>query len=238
MLPVLLIRNDRDDTLGIAPAVLAEEGLPVRRLDAFAAAAWPEVGAIGGLMVFGGEMNVDETDQYGFLSFERDLIRRCIALDVPVLGICLGAQLLARAAGARVTPSPVRELGFRPVRITAAGAEDPLLQAFADGDQVFQWHEDMVELPDEATLLALGDDVRVQAFRLGRRAWGVQFHFEIDRQGMEAWLLAAGSGLEAAWQRTAGKVRAELGEYLPAQQRRARQLLTAFGHEVRRAGGL
>ncbi|MDQ6712820.1 MAG: type 1 glutamine amidotransferase [Candidatus Dormibacteraeota bacterium] len=230
---MICVRNDRDDTLGITAAVLAEAGVPLIRLDAFAAdARWPDLEEMGGLMVFGGEMNVDEVDRHPYLLTQRELMRRAAGAGLPVLGICLGAQLLARAFGARVYPAPVRELGFRPVRITDAGRADALLSAFQSGDRVFQWHEDTFELPAGAQLLASGDDVPIQAFRHGT-AWGVQFHFELDATGVEAWLRVAEPSLKRVWKRSADEVRREVGKYLGAQQQRSRVLLTAFADQVR-----
>src|SRR6266851_5685743 len=233
MKPVLCIRNDRDDTLGITAAVLAEAGVPLVRLDAFdSEPRWPALEEIGGLIVFGGEMNADETDQHPYLLTQRELMRRAVDAGLPVLGICLGAQMLARAFEARVYRAAVRELGFKPIRITEAGQADPLLGSFHTGDRVFQWHEDTVDLPDGAELLAAGDDVRVQAFRMGRNAWGIQFHFEVDAEGVDAWLRVAEPSLERVWNRSAEEVREELRLYLDAQQQRSRPLFKAFARLV------
>jgi GMP synthase (glutamine-hydrolysing) len=232
--PVLCVRNDRDDTLGIAVPALSEAGVPVERIDAFnLELRWPGLDEIGGLVVFGGEMNVDDIERYPYLLPQRELMRRAVDAGLPVLGICLGAQMLARALDARVYRAPVRELGFKPVRLTESGQSDALLGAFHSGDQVFQWHEDTFDLPDGAELLAAGDQVQVQAFRMGRNAWGVQFHFEIDAEGVDAWLRAAAPSLERVWNRTAEEVRDELRLNLDAQQRQSRQLLAAFADEVR-----
>ena len=229
MKPVLCIRNDRDDTLGITEAALGEHDVPIRRLDAFdARAVWPDLEEISGLIVFGGEMNVDQVDRYPYLMTQRRLMRGAVDAGLPVLGICLGAQMLARALDARVYRAPVRELGFKPVRITEAGRQDQLLGGFSDGDRVFQWHEDTFDLPQGAELLAAGDEVPTQAFRFGTRAWGVQFHLEVDRDGVDAWLRAAEPTLEATWKRSADEVRDELERHLKPQQQRARQLFGAF----------
>ena len=233
MNPVFCVRNDRDDTLGITPGTLAQAGVPLMGLDAFdAGVRWPALEEISGLIVFGGEMNVDEVDLHPQLLTQRELMRRAADVGIPVLGICLGAQMLARAFDARVYRAPVRELGFKPVRISQLGERDPLLSAFQSGDRVFQWHEDTFDLPAGADLLASGDDVPIQAYRVGHNAWGVQFHFEVDAQGAEAWLRAAEPTLERVWKRTADEVRDELRMYLDAQQQRSRALLTAFAAEV------
>jgi len=236
MKPVLCIRNDPDDTLGITAAVLGEAGVPLVRVDAFEPdVRWPQLEEIGGLIVFGGEMNVDDTDRHPVLLTQRALTRRAVDAGLPVLGICLGAQMLARAFDARVYRAPVRELGFKPVRVTEVGQEDALLVAFHTGDRVFQWHEDTFDLPAGAELLVAGDDVPIQAFRLGRTAWGVQFHFEVDAEGVEAWLRVAEPTLSRVWKRTADEVREELRTHLDGQQRRSRVLLAAFADQVRSA---
>ena len=233
MKPVLCVRNDRDDTLGIAAPALADAGVPVIRLDAFEAEPrWPGIDEISGLVAFGGEMNADETERYPYLLTQRQLMRQAVDAGMPVLGICLGAQMLARALNAAVYRAPLRELGFKPVRITEAGQTDPLLGAFHSGDRVFQWHEDTFDLPDGAELLAAGDDVQVQAFRMGRHAWAVQFHFEVDATGVDAWLRVAEPSLERVWKRSADEVREELRLYLDAQQQRSRQLFTAFAQII------
>ena len=235
MNPVLCVRNDRDDTLGITVAALAEHGVPVMRLDAFdVEPRWPGLDEISGLVVFGGEMNVDEIERYPYLLTQRELMRRAVDAGLPVLSICLGAQMMARALDARVYRAPLRELGFKPVRITEAGEADPLLGAFHSGDRVFQWHEDTFDLPDGAELLAAGDDVQVQAFRKGPNAWGVQFHLEVDAEGIDAWLRVAEPSLERVWKRSAEEVREELRLYLDAQQQRSRQLFSAFARIVER----
>src|SRR5438876_2778923 len=236
MNPVLCVRNDPDDTLGITPLAFESLRLPVECFDAFSTdVRWPGVEEISALVIFGGEMNADETERHPYLLTQRALMRRAVDAELPVLGICLGAQMLARALDARVYRAPVRELGFKTVRLTAAGQGDTLLSAFQTGDRVFQWHEDTFDLPDGADLLVAGDDVLNQAFRCGRRAWGVQFHFEVEAQEVEAWLRVAEPTLSRAWNRTADEVREELRMYLETQQRRSRVLLSAFADTVRSA---
>lgn len=169
MRPLACLRHEEPDHLGVGEDVFAAAGVPVTHVDLWRQDP-PSLSDVSGLVVLGGDMNVDETERYPFLSAERDMIAHAVAGDVPVLGICLGAQLLARALEAQVAPSPVRELGFFPVRPTSAAADDPLASSFRDGDYMFQWHRDTFELPAGATLLLEGEGVPRQAFRAGQRA--------------------------------------------------------------------
>jgi GMP synthase (glutamine-hydrolysing) len=233
MQPVLCVRNDPYDTMGITTAVLKDRSVGVIKVDAFdPGISWPALEDIGGLIVFGGEMNVDEVDRHPFLLTERRLMRRAVDSGLPVLGICLGAQMLARALDAPVSRAPVGELGFKKITLTGAGQRDRLLSGIQTGDCVFQWHQDTFAIPSGADLLAVGDEVHNQAFRYGANAWGVQFHFEIDQKGVENWLRLAEPTLEQAFKRSAQEVRDELRMYLGAQQKRARHLLTTFAEVV------
>ena len=230
---MLCIRNDRDDNLGIAPSALDSSGVVVECLDGFDLdARWPGIDAIGGLIVFGGEMNVDEVEAHPYLLRERQLMADAVARRLPLLGICLGAQMLARVLGAQVRRAPLRELGFKAVRLTEAGTADPLLAAFGRSARVFQWHEDTFDLPKEAELLATGDEVTNQAFRYGDRAWGVQFHFEVNQAGIDAWLNAAGSKVERVWKRTPTEVREEAGRHLTDQLAQGHAAFARFARVV------
>ena len=107
--------------------------------------------------------------------------------EVPYLGICLGAQLLAKAAGAKVAKSPVKEVGWYHVKLTDAGHHDPFLKGFHEGEAVFQWHEDMSGIPANGELLATASGCPHQAFRVGKNAYGIQFHVEITDVSIKEW---------------------------------------------------
>jgi GMP synthase (glutamine-hydrolysing) len=184
--PILCIRQHQPHELGVLAEAVDELGLETTYVDAWLAQTWPPIDDFSALVVLGGEMNADEVERFPFLSQERDLLARAIRQDMPVLGICLGAQLLARAAGAEVPKSPVPELGFLPVEGTRAGRNDPVLAPF-DGIRVFQWHEDTFELPVGAELLCTNPNVPNQAFRIGRAAYGIQFHPEVTLEAIRAW---------------------------------------------------
>jgi GMP synthase (glutamine-hydrolysing) len=140
---------------------------------------------VAGAVVMGGPMNVDETERYPGLAAEREWLAEAVARGMPVLGICLGAQLLARALGAEVRAGEAPEVGFAPVEVS--DPDDPLLGGLAPRSEVLHWHGDVFDLPDGAAHLASSERAACQAFRAGN-AWGVLFHPEADRALVEAWL--------------------------------------------------
>jgi GMP synthase (glutamine-hydrolysing) len=140
---------------------------------------------VAGAVAMGGPMNVDEVDRFPGLAAEREWLREALRRGMPLLGICLGAQLLARAMGAEVRPGERPEVGFAPVRVH--DPEDPVLGALAPETEVLHWHGDVFDLPDGATSLASSARTEHQAFRRGN-AWGVLFHPEADFALVEAWL--------------------------------------------------
>lgn len=230
--PVLLIGHDPDETFGIAPSALERGGFGVIEYRA-GIDQLPALEQVSSIVMFGGEMNVDMTDRYPFLADERRLVRAAVDRGIPYLGICLGAQMLARALDHGVYPAGVREIGFNAIHPAAEAERDRLLSLFEDGDMVFHWHEDTFELPEGAVLLATGDHVPMQAFRVGERAWGVQFHFEVDRPEVERWLKSAGEDVLRAWGKTTDQVLAESDRFLSHQEERAREVFRRFAGVVR-----
>lgn len=189
MKPVLVFRHVAHESLGVVEPALREAGLVYSYLNlAREAPRSFDPHQLAGLVVLGGSMNTDETERYPFLVPEVNWIRAAVEHDVPVLGICLGAQLLAKALGARVDRNPIKEIGWYEIAPTAAAADDPLFAHFAPREMVFQWHGDTFELPQDAVQLACGELCAQQAFRYGRSAYGVQFHAEVTRDMLEIWL--------------------------------------------------
>lgn len=233
MRPVLLIGHDKSETFGLAPRTLEAARVPWREHHADTGVELPRLTEVSGVVVYGGSMNVDMTGRFQFLADERAYVRSAVEAGVPYLGICLGSQMLARALDHPVYPAGVREIGFNALHPTPSAADDPLLSVFEDGDMVFHWHEDTFELPEGATLLATGDDVPVQAFRYGDAAWGLQFHFEVDRPELEVWLKSAGEDEVRSWGKTSEQVLEEADRYLDGHEERARQLFGRFWAIVR-----
>jgi GMP synthase-like glutamine amidotransferase len=145
-------------------------------------------GAYQAIIVMGGPMGVYDDAMYPFLRQEHDFLQRAIAQEVPLLGICLGSQLLAKALGARVYRNPQKEIGWYTVDLTAAGRTDPLFAGIASPVRVFQWHGDAFELPSGATTLASSPLCMHQAFRYGDRVYGLLFHLELTPEIIRSWL--------------------------------------------------
>ncbi|HZX14642.1 MAG TPA: gamma-glutamyl-gamma-aminobutyrate hydrolase family protein [Thermodesulfobacteriota bacterium] len=141
-----------------------------------------------GLIILGGPMNVYETDRYPYLEMEDRLIKQAIEKDVPILGICLGAQLVAKALGSRVIKNKEKEIGWYPLKITEEGSKDRLFMHFNNEEIVFQWHGDTFEIPESAVHLAESTLCTNQAFRHGSNVYGLQFHIEVTPEMISEWL--------------------------------------------------
>ncbi|MGE5407765.1 MAG: type 1 glutamine amidotransferase [Syntrophothermus sp.] len=139
------------------------------------------------VFALGGSMNVDEETAHPWLADEKALLRRLLARGVPLLGLCLGGQLLAEAGGASPGRAPEPEIGWKRIGITAAGRADPLLGPLAPGFEAFQWHSYAFPSPPGAVDLARSE-VCLQSCRLGESAWAIQFHPEVSRADAVAWI--------------------------------------------------
>lgn len=148
----------------------------------------PKVDRYRGLIVLGGPMNVEDREHRTHLLTEMRAIEQMLKQDKPVLGICLGAQLLAHVLGAPVRRHEAPEIGWHPLQLTDAGRADPVLAPLGDGAPVFQWHRYAFEVPSGATHLARTEGCEPQAFRHGDNAYGFQFHLEMDEALIERWL--------------------------------------------------
>ena len=145
------------------------------------------------VLVFGGGMHVDQEDQHPWLREEEDLIKALLAAELPLLGVCLGGQLIAKAAGAHVGPAAQEEVGWHEVELTPEAAGDPLFAAAPERFDAFQWHSYTFDLPPGGVPLAR-NPVGLQAYRLGDSAWGIQFHAEVTREIVEGWLASDRTG--------------------------------------------
>jgi GMP synthase (glutamine-hydrolysing) len=139
------------------------------------------------VLVFGGAMHADQANRHPWLREEKALLSDLLERGVPLLGVCLGAQLIAEAGGAPPHPARQPEIGWHEVGLTEEGRSDPLLGPLAPRFPAFQWHSYEFPLPPGATALA-HSAVCLQAYRIGDSAWGIQFHAEVTRADAEAWI--------------------------------------------------
>jgi GMP synthase-like glutamine amidotransferase len=152
-------------------------GYALTRTRLFAHEALPEVSAFDGLAVMGGPMGVADERHYAWLAEEKKFIEKAIARDIPIVGVCLGAQLIADVLGAKVKRNQQPEIGWFPVTLTPSGAASPHLQGFAQAFMAFHWHGDTFEIPHEAEQLACSEACDNQAFAY-KNVIALQFHLE------------------------------------------------------------
>jgi GMP synthase (glutamine-hydrolysing) len=193
--------------------------------------ARPKLDRYRGLIVLGGPMNVEDRATRMHLQTEIEVIGEALAAGKPVLGICLGAQLLAHALGAQVRRHDVSEIGWYDLQLSEAGHADPVFAAIGARAPVFQWHSYTFDLPATATHLAHTPTCANQAFRHGSNAYGFQFHLEMDHALIERWLALPGYRedlIAAGIGRDADAIRADTLPRIEAMQRTADNVFNNF----------
>jgi len=193
---ILCIVNDKYSPPGLVGDALEEKGAELILVSPHAGEALPETlpADTAGLMVLGGIMHAFEDDAYPQLATIASLMRQAHQTGIPVLGICLGAQLLARALGRDRVTMPAYEFGFVELEMTEAGRRDRLLRGLAV-PEIMQGHEDNFDLPEGAELLLIGSFCEKQAYRAGQTSYGFQCHFEVTAEMLDEWIRQARSFL-------------------------------------------
>lgn len=203
-----------DETVGLIADALKELKLPFRDVHLHDGDGLPrDTGDLEGLIVMGGPMNVDDVEHFPFLIEELRLIEKVIAEEKPVLGICLGAQLIAKALDARVYPNKVKEVGWGPVQLLPAVEADPVFAHAPRDLTVLHWHGDTFDLPAGAVNLARSKKCAHQAFRWGRSTYGLQFHLEATPGMVRSWCESK-DGME--YIQAAGESKTKILEQTPA----------------------
>ena len=231
--PIAILEPTPDESPGTLTEAFALAGLPVRLIAAYRGAkALPPVGELAGTVVLGGTMSVRDCGRHPFLQDVIDWLRRAAELQRPVLGICLGSQLLAAALGAEVRAHHTKEIGWYDVELTAEGRDDPLLANCSRQPTVFQWHGDTFDLPAGAVQLAKSATCDQQSFRFGHSVYGVQFHPEVTQTIIERWVNEPAGRAEIDALNPSGAdadaILARLPERLPGLERTAAQMFARF----------
>lgn len=211
-----IIQNHPAVPAGVFGEILREQAIPFRTVHPYAGEVLP-TDAVA-VIVLGGYMGVHDEAEYPFLRPLKAYMRQALEAQIPLLGVCLGGQLLAEVAGGTVTGNHRREKGLARITLTAAGRVDPLFAGVPECFAAFEWHNDSFDLPPGALHLASSAFCTGQAFRVGH-AWGVQFHPEVD------------GNLVAAWSAPVDPQRRFVGEFVTAEsahRQMARRLLGNF----------
>jgi len=183
---VYVLQHLAAEPLGIIGDALEARDIEARCVRVFAGEQVPnEMSEAAGLVVMGGSMGVYEQHQYPFLADEIRLIETALKAEKPVLGICLGSQLIAAALGAEVSRADRKEIGWFPVTLTESAISDPLFSGVQSQFTAYHWHGDVFDLPGGAVSLAFSAQTRCQAFRYGKSAYGFLFHLEATQRIVE-----------------------------------------------------
>src|SRR5256712_12291200 len=186
---LLVLQHIGCEPLGLIEPALKERGMEYRYVLPFAAEPIPKaLSGWDGLIALGGPMSANDGEHPGFIADELRLLTKVLEAGMPALGICLGAQLIAKAAGAEVTAGEEKEIGWYPLTLTEEGKKDRLLAGLPDTFPVFQWHGETFDVPRGAVRLAGSERYSNQAFRLGEQVYGLQFHLETTAPMIIEWL--------------------------------------------------
>jgi GMP synthase (glutamine-hydrolysing) len=236
---ILVFQHDPFEDLGFFAEVLQKQRAEYRTIRLFhgelPAEDWEHIGA---LIILGGPMGVWDEDQYPFLRWEKTIIRAAIDEAVPLLGVCLGAQLIAAALGTTVHHGPVKEIGWYPISVTPHGQVDSVLGYIPEAATVFQWHGDGFDLPGGAVRLASSAYYENQAFRIGRNIYGIQFHLEMTSRMIERWIDERSKDLAKVPYIHPDKIVSDTQNHLPTLNYYAEKFLSEFIRRAAKRKGL
>jgi GMP synthase (glutamine-hydrolysing) len=239
MKKLLVLQHVAHEILGTLNPLLKRAGFRIRYVNfARHPDAEPNLTGYAGLVILGGPMSANDSNRLPHLTTEMKLIEQALKLNIPVLGICLGAQLIAKTLGAAVYPNEQKEIGWHDVSPTDDAREDPLLSAFKPIERIFQWHGETFDIPRSTHHLAFSSLCANQAFRYERNVYGFQFHLEVDAPMIHRWLRVPENQREiAAMGGCAEHIRSEtpsqIGRLMELSERIFGEFIERFGAEKR-----
>jgi len=185
----LVLQHIECEDLGTIANAMSQRGIGYKYVRLFDGEPVPsDPGNYSGMIILGGPMNVYEEDKFPYLKDEDILIKKAVKNDMPVLGICLGGQLIAKATGAKVSKGTKKEIGWYDLKLTKDSRQDKVFNSLPGTIKVFQWHGDTFDIPDGAVHLAGSELFSNQAYRVGSRIYGLQFHLEVTQKMITQWI--------------------------------------------------
>ena len=185
----LVLQHIECEDLGTIANAMSQRGIGYKYVRLFDGEPVPsDPGNYSGMIILGGPMNVYEEDKFPYLKDEDILIKKAVKNDMPVLGICLGGQLIAKATGAKVKKGTKKEIGWYDLKLTKDSRQDKVFNSLPGTIKVFQWHGDTFDIPDGAVHLAGSELFSNQAYRVGSSIYGLQFHLEVTQEMINRWI--------------------------------------------------
>lgn len=233
MSTLAVLHHLEEAAMGHAGPILSSAGVELDQRDLPRGDPLPTLGEVDGVLSLGGRQSIREIERYDYLGEELDLLAAAVDRDVPVLGVCLGGQLLARSLGAEVRELSERRIGWPVVERLGASEGDPVFGSLPESIPVLHWNQDYFEVPEGAEELLSRSGPGGEAIRVGDCAWGVQFHPEADPPLLDEWYRRSPAAPAAAGV-TEARARAEDDDARVAQRRTAEALFGAFAQVVLR----
>jgi GMP synthase (glutamine-hydrolysing) len=228
---IACLHNLEDAFTGHAGPAIRATGVEIREVYLRDGEPLPELDGLDGVLSLGGEQSVLNIDADPMLTAEAAFLREAVERGIPVLGVCLGAQLLAHALGGRVVRLPRQVIAWVPIEPLPAATGDPVVGSLPEGAVALHWNEDGFEPPPDSIELLRRPGPTAEAFRFGDCAWGVQFHPEVHDEGLDGWYEAGYAELSAAGV-TEDEARAADARHLPSQRALSDALFGGFARVV------
>jgi len=183
-----VFQNEKCEHLGVFSKILNENNISYQYIKLYEEEEIPNLNDYSAIIILGGPMNVYEERKYPFLKKENSSIKEALKINKPMLGICLGAQIIARAAGAKVYPAKRKEIGWFTLNLTTGGIENDVFRGLERQFTVFQWHGDTFDIPSGSIKLAKSNLFPNQAFSIGKTIYALQFHLEVTKKMILEWV--------------------------------------------------
>lgn len=218
----LVLQHIECEDLGTIADAISRRGISYQYVRLFDGEPVPEdIERYSGLIILGGPMNVYEEDKYPYLKDEDKLIKKVINRGLPVLGICLGGQLIAKASNVIVRKGARKEIGWYELNLTSSGKKDTIFKNFPEKLTVFQWHGDTFDIPSDATHIASSELFPNQAFRIGNKVYGLQFHLEVTEKMIRQWIAEYQDELSSLNYRDPERIITDIPKYINTLSRYA-----------------